>query len=169
LKLFFRKFKIWYFLPIFVKIRTREPGPVLGNLYVLILFIVDPYLGTWTRTREPGPVLGNLDPYSGTSRTCLCTQVPEYGTHKKTPHIWVFYNKCLNSYFYSNHWCLAILPCPMGYRFWIWTQKDWFYPEILCREVGPILVTHTVHSNSFLHKFFCIFSFGGCGGQGWFF
>ena len=47
----------------FSKIRTREPGPVLGNLYVLILFILDPYSGTWTRTREPGPVLGNF-PYS---------------------------------------------------------------------------------------------------------
>ena len=33
--------------------RTRNPGPVLGNL--------EPYSGTCTRTRESGPVLGNLD------------------------------------------------------------------------------------------------------------
>ena len=49
-------FDILKILVIFAKIRTREPGPVLRNLNVLILFIVDPYLGTWTRTQER-PVL----------------------------------------------------------------------------------------------------------------
>ena len=38
--------------------RTREPGPVLGNLDLNKSLVVDPYSGTWTRTREPGPVLG---------------------------------------------------------------------------------------------------------------
>ena len=39
------------------KIRTREPGPVLGNLDLNKTLVGDPYSGTWTRTREPGPVL----------------------------------------------------------------------------------------------------------------
>ena len=46
------------------KIRTWEPGPVLGNLDLNKTLVGDPYSGTWTRTREPGPVLGNPDPYS---------------------------------------------------------------------------------------------------------
>ena len=40
-----------------LKIRTREPGPVLGNLDLNKTLLGDPYSGTWTRTREPGPVL----------------------------------------------------------------------------------------------------------------
>ena len=28
----------------------------------------------------------------------------------------------------------------MGHRIRIWAQKDWFYPEILGQEVGPISV-----------------------------
>ena len=44
----------------------------------------------------------------------------------------------------------AILPCPMGHRIQIWAQKNWFYLEILVREVGPILVTHMVCSFSSL-------------------
>ena len=35
------------------KIRTWEPGPVLGNLDLNKTLVEDPYLGTWTRTREP--------------------------------------------------------------------------------------------------------------------
>ena len=40
-------------LVIFAKIRTREPGPVLGNLDLDRSVVWDPYSGTWTRTREP--------------------------------------------------------------------------------------------------------------------
>ena len=74
--IFFRNLKFWWFSPIFFQklysgtwTRTREPEPVLGNLYVLKLFIVDPYFGTWTvlgnldRTWEPRPVLGNFSPF----------------------------------------------------------------------------------------------------------
>ena len=35
---------------------------------------------------------------------------------------------------------LVNLPCPMGHRIQILAQKDWFYPEILGQEVGPISV-----------------------------
>jgi hypothetical protein len=122
--------------------RTRELWPVLGNL--------DPYSGTcmycncllMTRTWELGPVLGNLDPYSGTlnlTRTRLCTKVSLI--------FCIFFDKCLKSYFYTNHWCLASLSCLMGHRIWIWAQKDWFYLEILGQEVGYISVTRTVHKN----------------------
>ena len=103
------------------------PKSVLGNL--------DPYSGTWTRTWEL-PVL------------VYVFKSPSTGHTRKHPIFRVFCNKCLNSYFYTNHWCLAILPCPMGHRIRIWAQKDWFFPEILGREVGPISVTHTVY-------FFC--------------
>ena len=41
----------------FSKIRTWEPGPVLGNLDLNRSLVWNPYSGTWTRTREPGPVL----------------------------------------------------------------------------------------------------------------
>ena len=39
------------------KIRTWEPGPVLGNLDLNKTLVRDPYSGTRTRTWEPGPVL----------------------------------------------------------------------------------------------------------------
>ena len=39
------------------KIRTWEPGPVLGNLDLNKTLVEDPYSGTWIRTREPGPIL----------------------------------------------------------------------------------------------------------------
>ena len=32
--------------------RTREPGPVLGNLDLNRSLVWDPYMGTWTRTWE---------------------------------------------------------------------------------------------------------------------
>ena len=34
-------------------IRTREPGPVLGNLDLHRSLVRDPYSGTWTCTWEP--------------------------------------------------------------------------------------------------------------------
>ena len=100
-----------------------------------------------THTRELGPILGNLDPYSGTlnlTRTRLCTKVPKYNTLKKALIFCIFFDKCLKSYLYTNHWCLASLSCLMGHRIWIWAQKDWFYLEILGQEVGPISMTRTV-------------------------
>ena len=56
-----------------LKIRTWEPGPVLGNLDLHRTLVGDPYSGTWTRTWE-------LDPYSFMysnfrTRTRLCTQI----------------------------------------------------------------------------------------------
>ena len=44
----------------------------------------------------------------------------------------------------------------MGHRIRIWAQKDWFYPEILGREVGPISVTHTVRVEQKVSKWFNI-------------
>ena len=78
---------------------------------LVIFFLQNPYLGTWTRTREPlctdfvyiGPVLGNLDPYSGTwTRTrelpvlVYVFKLPSTGDkkRKKKPlHFWFFFNK----------------------------------------------------------------------------
>ena len=71
---------------IFVKIRTREPGPVLGNLYVLILFILDPYSGTWIRTREPGQFTVLVYVLK------LPSTVDKRG-EKNPPHFWGFFNK----------------------------------------------------------------------------
>ena len=79
-----KKINFLKILVIFVKIRTREPGPILGNLYVLILLILDPYLGTWTRTREPGPVLGNF-PYS-----FMYSSPWVQDTQKNTPYLGFF-------------------------------------------------------------------------------
>jgi hypothetical protein len=39
------------------KIRTWEPGPVLGNLDLNKTLVGDPYSRTWTCTWEPGSVL----------------------------------------------------------------------------------------------------------------
>ena len=52
--------------PFFSKIRTREPGPVLGNLDLNRSLVGEPYSVTWIRAWEPGPVHGNFefDPYS---------------------------------------------------------------------------------------------------------
>ena len=49
-----------------------------------------------SRTREPGPIFGNF-PYS------FMYQGSRVQDTLKAPNIWGFYNKCLNSYFYSNH------------------------------------------------------------------
>ena len=68
------------------KIRTWEPGPVLGNLDLNRSLVGDPYSGTWTRTREPGPVLGNL-PYSFMYSEC---QVREAKSLQKNHPIFVF-------------------------------------------------------------------------------
>ena len=59
----------------FSKIRTWEPGPVLGKLDINRSLVWDQYSGTWTRTQELWiwPVLV----------TRLCTQVPEYNTFYK--------------------------------------------------------------------------------------
>ena len=49
------------------KIRTWEPGPVLGNLDLNNSLVLDPYSGTWIRTREPVLVYVlnfEFDPYS---------------------------------------------------------------------------------------------------------
>ena len=54
------------------KIRTREPGPVLGNLDLNRTLVGDPYLGTRTRTWEPGSVL---------TCTRFCTHGPISVTH----------------------------------------------------------------------------------------
>ena len=58
------------------KIRTREPGPVLGNLDLNRTLVGDPYSGTWTRTWEPGPVLVYV-----LTRTRFCTHGPISVTH----------------------------------------------------------------------------------------
>ena len=58
------------------KIRTREPGPVLGNLDLNKTLVGDPYSGTWTRTWEPGPVLVYV-----LTRTRFCTHGPISVTH----------------------------------------------------------------------------------------
>ena len=58
------------------KIRTREPGPVLGNLDLNRTLVGDPHLGTWTRTWEPGPVLVYV-----LTRTRFCTHGPISMTH----------------------------------------------------------------------------------------
>ena len=71
------------------KIRTREPGPVLGNLDLNRTLVGDPYSGTWTRTWEPGPVLVYV-----LTRTRFCTHGPISMTHTvehkkgffETPH-----------------------------------------------------------------------------------
>ena len=52
LKPFFDILKMLVIFPYFSKIRTREPGPVLGNLDLNRSLVGDPYSGTWTRTRE---------------------------------------------------------------------------------------------------------------------
>ena len=41
----------------FYKIRTWEPGPVLGNLDLNRSLVWNPYSGTCIRTRKLGPVL----------------------------------------------------------------------------------------------------------------
>ena len=102
-------------------------------LVIFTFFFQNPYSGTWTRTREL-PVL------------VYVLKSPRTGHTKNPPIFGLFCNKFLNSHFYINHWCLAILPCLMGHRIRIWAQKNWFYPEIVGREVGPISVTHTVYS-----------------------
>ena len=60
----------------FSKIRTWEPGPVLGNLDLNRSLVWNPYSGTWTRTREPGPVLVYV-----LTRTRFCTHGPISVTH----------------------------------------------------------------------------------------
>ena len=37
----------------YIETRTREPGPVLGNLDLNRSLVWNPYSGTWTRTWEP--------------------------------------------------------------------------------------------------------------------
>ena len=110
----------------FFKIRTREPGPVLGNLDLNRSLVWDPYSG------------GTLN----LTCTRLCTQVPEYNTFKKSLIFCILLDKCLKSYFYDNHWCFATLPCLMGHRNWIWVQKR----LVLARDMlaGSISVTRTV-------------------------
>ena len=97
LKSFFDILKMLVIFTFFSKIRTREPGPVLGNLDLNRSLVWDPYSGTWTRTWEPGQVLGNFDfdPYS-----FMCSPVIVYvlkfqsmgdkKTPQKTPHFWFF-------------------------------------------------------------------------------
>ena len=77
-----RKLVILKILVIFAKIRTREPGPVLGNLDLNRSLLEDPYTGIRARTRESGPVVGNFL-YS-------CTQVPDYRTLKKPLYLGFF-------------------------------------------------------------------------------
>jgi hypothetical protein len=91
-------------------------------------FCQNPYSGTWTRTQEPlctdfvyiGPVLGNLDPYLGTSSTCLCTKVPEYGTHiKNTPYLGVFFTinvLILISTVTIDAWLFCHVPWVIGFE-----------------------------------------------------
>ena len=71
-----------------------------------------------------------------------------------TPYLG-FTNKCPNSYFYCNHWCLTILQCPLGHRIWIWAQKNWFYLELLGQEVGPVSVIYMVHPP--FNQWICLF------------
>ena len=61
------------------KIRTLEPGPVLGNLELNRTLVGDRYSGTWTCTWEPGPVLIYV-----LTRTRFCTHGPILVTHTVT-------------------------------------------------------------------------------------
>ena len=76
------------------KIRTREPGPILGNMDLNRSLVGDPYSGTWTHTWEPGPVLGNL-PYLFIYSEILVWVID---LAKKIP---TFQKKCLKKYFSS--------------------------------------------------------------------
>ena len=81
------------------KIRTREPGPVLGNLDLNRTLVGDQYSGTWTRTWEPGPVLVYV-----LTCTCFCTHGPISVTH--TVRVKCRFTHCLGTIFMDLGVCI---------------------------------------------------------------